>query len=245
MTNLIRADVLKLAKRRSLMAWALVLTTGLTLLFYGWRALQGIDPLGGTHSLANLMEGLAVLGGVAAIMVGCAAGAGDLGAGVFRDLVATGRPRLQLYASRVPAVLALVVPLAVVTALLAAAGASIFAGSEPVPSVALVAKDAAWLAATYAFVGVLACAVSSAVGSQAISIGLLLGWHIAASNLLLSATALGDARWAVPLGAVDRLQPASTHFLTGMPAGVAVACLIGWVIVSGAAGAWRTATMDA
>ncbi len=40
-------------------------------------------------------------------MIGIDAGAGDLSAGVFRDLVVTGRSRLALFASRVPAALAL------------------------------------------------------------------------------------------------------------------------------------------
>ena len=46
-------------------------------------------------------------GPLAAILIGVEAGAGDASAGVFRDLVATGRSRLALFASRVPAALAL------------------------------------------------------------------------------------------------------------------------------------------
>ncbi len=45
-------------------------------------------------------------GPLAAIMIGTDGGAGDLAAGVFRDLVVTGRSRLALFASRVPAALA-------------------------------------------------------------------------------------------------------------------------------------------
>jgi hypothetical protein len=245
MTHLIRADLLKLARRRGMMASAAALTIGLTVLFYGWRALQGIHPLGGTDALSNLMEGLALLGGVGAIMVGCAAGAGDVGAGVFRDLVATGRPRLQLFASRLPAVVVVVVALAVVTALLAAGGAALFADQADPPSAAVVAKDVAWLAVTFAFLGVAACGVATILRSQAMAIGISLGWHIAASNLLLQATTLGHLRWAVPLGALDRLQPGAKPLLAGMPVAVAVATLVGWALVAGAAGAWRTATMDA
>ena len=245
MTDLIRADLLKLVRRRGLMASAAALTIGLTILFYGWRALQGVHPLGGPDALSHLMEGLAVLGGVGAIMVGCAAGAGDVGAGVFRDLVATGRPRLQLFASRLPAVLAVVLALAVVTALLSAAGAALFAGQADPPAAAIVAKDVAWLAATFAFLGVAACGVATLLRSQAMAIGISLGWHIAASNLLLQAATLGHLRWAVPLGALDRLQPGAKPLLATMPLGVAVTTLVGWAVVAGAAGAWRTVTMDA
>ncbi len=47
-----------------------------------------------------------VFGPLAAIMIGIEAGTGDLSAGVFRDLVVTGRSRVALFASRVPAALA-------------------------------------------------------------------------------------------------------------------------------------------
>ena len=46
-------------------------------------------------------------GPLAAILIGVEAGTGDASAGVFRDLVVTGRSRLALFASRVPAALAL------------------------------------------------------------------------------------------------------------------------------------------
>ena len=46
-------------------------------------------------------------GPLAAILIGVEAGTADSSAGVFRDLVVTGRSRLALFASRVPAALAL------------------------------------------------------------------------------------------------------------------------------------------
>jgi hypothetical protein len=64
-------------------------------------------PAGG---LGNFKEGLPVLalifGPLAAILIGVEAGTGDASAGVFRDLVVTGRSRMALLASRVPAALA-------------------------------------------------------------------------------------------------------------------------------------------
>lgn len=244
MTALIRADVVKLIRRRGLVAWSGVLTAGLVALFYAWRTFQGLDPIGGAEQLSNVMEGLATLGAVAAIMVGCAAGAGDAAAGILRDLVATGRPRFQLFISRAPAVLIVVVPLAVVTALLAGAGAALFAGGGAAPALTVVLKDAAWLASIFGVLGVMACGVSTLLGSQAIAIGVLLGWHIAASNLLMTASALGNARWAIPLAAIDRLQPAAKHFFSDMPVGVAVGVLVAWAAAAVAAGAWRMTTAD-
>ena len=66
-------------------------------------------PAGGIDRLHRRRCALLALffGPLAAILIGVEAGAGDASAGVFRDLVVTGRSRLALFASRVPAALAL------------------------------------------------------------------------------------------------------------------------------------------
>jgi hypothetical protein len=55
-----------------------------------------------------------VLGFVVAATLGCTAGSDDLGAGMFRHLVVTGRSRLALYLARIPAGLGIVVPVVAV-----------------------------------------------------------------------------------------------------------------------------------
>ena len=65
---------------------------------------------GGIENFAGSMEMLGLLAAIAAVIVGVTAGAGDLGAGVFRTLVATGRSRLRLFGARIPGGLALVLP---------------------------------------------------------------------------------------------------------------------------------------
>jgi hypothetical protein len=137
-----------------------------------------------------------------------------------------------------------VVPLAAVTTLAAAAGAAIFADGGSAPGVVVVLKDMAWMASIFATLGVIACGLSTLLGSQAIAIGVLLGWHIAASNLLMNASSLGNIRWAIPLAAMDRLQPAARHFFMDMPGGVAVVVLIAWAGAATAVGAWRMKTAD-
>jgi len=52
-----------------------------------------------------------VFGFIVAATLGCTAGSVDLGEGMFRHLVVTGRSRLALYLARIPAGLAIVVPL--------------------------------------------------------------------------------------------------------------------------------------
>jgi hypothetical protein len=51
-----------------------------------------------------------MFGAIAAAIVGATAGSGDHDAGVYRDLVITGRSRLALYVSRIPAGLAYLLP---------------------------------------------------------------------------------------------------------------------------------------
>src|SRR5262249_60113662 len=69
-------------------------------------------PAGGIVNLGHGAALLALLGAVAAAIVAATAAAGDLDALVYRDLVVTGRSRLALYLSRVPAGLPFPVPLA-------------------------------------------------------------------------------------------------------------------------------------
>ena len=54
---------------------------------------------------------LPTFGFIVAATVGCTAGSRDLTEGMFRHLVVTGRSRLALYLARIPAGLAIVVPL--------------------------------------------------------------------------------------------------------------------------------------
>ena len=54
---------------------------------------------------------LPTFGFIVATTVGCTAGSRDLTEGMFRHLVVTGRSRLALYLARIPAGLAIVVPL--------------------------------------------------------------------------------------------------------------------------------------
>ena len=64
-------------------------------------------PAGGLHHFGKMLDLLGVfMGPVAAVLIGAEAGAGDLAAGVFRDNVVTGRSRMALFLSRIPAALA-------------------------------------------------------------------------------------------------------------------------------------------
>ena len=107
--RLVRAELLKLRKRRGLVGATLALTiVPMIVAYIVLVALHAADPAkhgpaGGIENFTGSVNLLGSLTIVAAILVGATAGTGDLGAGVFRELVVTGRSRLALFAARVPA----------------------------------------------------------------------------------------------------------------------------------------------
>jgi hypothetical protein len=114
---LIATKHLELRKRRGLMVTVALLTVAPTVLILGLRLIfHAVDPASygpaGTPSvfqgLSNLM---AEFGFLSAAALGAAAGTTDLTEGVFRNLVITGRSRLALYLARIPAGLAILLPL--------------------------------------------------------------------------------------------------------------------------------------
>jgi hypothetical protein len=69
-------------------------------------------PAGGYDIFTNLVAGVMfIFGFIVAATLGCTAGSVDLTEGMFRHLVVTGRSRVALYLARIPAGLAIIVPL--------------------------------------------------------------------------------------------------------------------------------------
>ena len=113
-TQMFGADFLKLRRKRGILIWALVLALAPIVIFFMVMAIQHAsnpakyEPAGGASNFGDGLRVLALFfGPLAAILIGVEAGTSDASAGVFRDLVVTGRSRLALFASRVPAALAL------------------------------------------------------------------------------------------------------------------------------------------
>jgi hypothetical protein len=96
-------------------------------------------PGGGIDNLSGSIDVIQTLGGVAALLIGATLGAGDLGAGVFRELVVTGRSRIALYTARIPAGIAVLMAFVTTAFLITAVGSVVFAGSLESPSTALLA----------------------------------------------------------------------------------------------------------
>src|ERR1022692_359779 len=116
--GMIATRVMELRKRRGLMIALIVATIGFPALFLLIRLLlhafvpRTRPPAGGYDIFTVLVAGfLPTFGFIGAATVGCTAGSRDLTEGMFRHLVVTGRSRLALYLARIPAGLAIVVPL--------------------------------------------------------------------------------------------------------------------------------------
>ena len=116
--GMIATRFMELRKRRGLMVALIVVTIGIPAVFLVIRLMahavapKSYGPAGGEDIFNALVAGvLYVFGFIVAATLGCTAGSVDLTEGMFRHLVVTGRSRLALYLARIPAGLAIVVPL--------------------------------------------------------------------------------------------------------------------------------------
>ena len=251
--GLVGAELLKLRKRRGLVLSSFGLTVVPMLIGYTVVHARHLSdpeqhgPGGGMENFAPSIELLSGLVAIAAMLIGVTAGTGDLKAGVFRELVVTGRSRLSLFVARVPGGLALLLPLAVAGFGTAAAASVVLADGEPAPGVRVLIECGAWIGLVATLTFVLALGVSSFVGSTGPSMGILLGWQLLLGPLVLGIESLGFFRDLLPGAGVVALAPAALEPQSPLemaPAAI-VANLVLWTLVPVAAGAWRTATRDA
>jgi hypothetical protein len=115
---MIRTRIMELRKRRGLMAALIVVNIGVPTIFLTIRLIahavdpKSYGPAGGYDIFTTLVVGIMfVFGFIVAATLGCTAGSVDLSDGMFRHLVITGRSRLALYFARIPAGLAIIIPL--------------------------------------------------------------------------------------------------------------------------------------
>jgi hypothetical protein len=252
--RLVNAELLKLRKRRGLVLVTFALTIlPMVVAYIVLVVLHATEPAkhgpaGGLENFSGSMYLLSQLGVVAAILLGATAGAGDLRSGVFRELVVTGRPRLALFAARVPAGLGLAVAAIWAGFAVTAVGSTVLAGSLEAPGARLLLESAAWLAIVVGLALVLALGVSSAVGSRGTTIGVVVGWQLVLMPLLLQMGTLGSSRELLPVAATERAAPSALFdggVAVPMSLSVAIAVIAAWTIVPLAVGAWRTSTRDA
>ena len=226
--RLIRAEVLKLRRRTGMVVMTAVLTVVAVALYYTIQAIRG----NASGHFDDAIAVLAMAGSVAGAIVGATAGAADIEAGVFRDLVATGRSRLALFFARVPGAWAIVLPmLALAIALAAVIDGT---GADIVPAAAQVLIAGALTSAV-------CVGLAALTGSRGTVVGLALAFQLGVSPLLAQVEAIGDFRYGIPsvaiarIGGVDELELALA---------TAIAIVLAWAAAALAAGAWRSATQE-
>ena len=118
---MIATRIMELRKRRGLMIALVFVTIGIPTVFLTVRLLahafapHSYGSAGGYDIFSSLVAGVMfIFGFIVAATLGCTAGSVDLTEGMFRHLVVTGRSRLALYLARIPAGLAIIVPLVAV-----------------------------------------------------------------------------------------------------------------------------------
>ncbi|HUN79420.1 MAG TPA: hypothetical protein VMU32_10895 [Solirubrobacteraceae bacterium] len=262
------ADLLKLRKKRSTLIWALVIGLAPIVIMFAVKAIEhAVEPLsfsaghvkgyGPAGGMDSFHMGLRLLGGLffgplVAILIGVEAGTGDASAGVFRDLVVTGRSRLALFASRVPAAIALTWLVIVVGYLLILLGTFVFAGNLATPDGTLILNTLGYLLLSSGVLCAVAVGFASLTTSKPASIIALIAWQIIATPIIVSISSLGGARDFALGAALANLAPMSVggggrghDSELVIAAGTAVAVIALWLVVFLGLGAWRTQQMDA
>ena len=247
--RLVNAEILKLRRRRGMLAIALLCTVGFDALAFAITAIQHAgnptkyDPAGGLKTFRDALGTIEVLLLVMGTIVGATAGTQDIESGVFRDLAATGRSRIALFGARFTGALAITVPIAALTALLAGTASLTLADGVPTPDAGDLLTGTSLMVGAALVSTAVGVGTSALVGSRGPVIGMLLGFFLAISPILEAITFLGGARNIVPAAALDKIGDIPRYGLPG-GAGLGVAVIAGWIAVSLGAGAWRTKTRE-
>ena len=115
---MVTSRFMELRKRRGLMIALVLVNIGIPVVFLAIRLIahavapHSYGPAGGYDIFSAMVAVvLFIFGFIVAATVGCTAGSVDLTDGMFRHLVVTGRSRVALYFARIPAGLAIIVPM--------------------------------------------------------------------------------------------------------------------------------------
>ena len=266
---LIRAKLLELRKRRTLMIVIVAFTVGLPVIFYGVRLLYHLGdparyaPAGAPDAFATAGTLMGEFGFIAAAALGVTAGTADLTEGMFRHLVITGRSRLALYLARIPAGLSILLSLAAagfaVTCLVTAFLGTPDTASAVTVTVGDMVRSGLWLE-LYLLTGfVVGLGLGSLMGQRTVPVVLLVVLEIIITPVLADHPLpffLNGERLVVGV-AMDQLKPAALAggttvgpsgglvHLPPMPTWAMISVIAGWIVGWSVIGAWRMATHDA
>ena len=248
--RLIKADVLKLRRRRGMLAVCAGLTLGILLIAFAVITIKhGSNPAenapaGGLTGFTDTFQIMSLMVFLVGAIVGATAGTQDLDTGVFRDLAATGRSRTALFLSRVGGAWVVVGAIIALTLAVDVAGAFLLADGTPTPRLSDIVECAAMLCASGAVGAALAVGLGALVGSRGPVIAILLAMHLIFEPQLQGATFLGDARQAMPISAINRIGDQSGDLDYSIALGTSIAVVAAWIVAALAAGAWRTKTRE-
>jgi ABC-type transport system involved in multi-copper enzyme maturation permease subunit len=246
-TRLIRAEILKLRRRPGLLAAVAVCTFFAVAGYYAVIvALHAASPdahaaAGGIGSFKDAMGVLSLIGSVVGVLVGATAGGADIEAGVYRDLVATGRSRTALFFARVPGAWAIVVPPILAAVAIAALLSSLLNGPTAAPTASELVSGAAGALVAGMLLSAACVGLASLANSRGMVIGVALAFQLGISPLLAQLTLIGDARYGIPQVAVARI---SGEITDEVALTVAIGVVLAWAAACLAAGLWRARTQE-
>ena len=230
MLRLIEADLLKLRRRRGMVAVVAGLVLASVVIYYAVGTVLDKET-----DFANAVGILTLLAAVAGAVIGATAGGADIESGVFRDLVATGRGRAALFFARVPAAWALT--LAILT------GALLLAAVLSTPSPDELAGGAVSVLVSGALSAAVCVGLSALTGRSGQVMGFVLAFQLGVAPLLAQLDVLGDGRFAIPAVAISRLDNADGLVAT-LPLAAAIGIILAWAAAALGAGLWRTRTQE-
>lgn len=247
--RLIRADALKLRRRKGMLALCIFLTLGMVALVFTIGAVQhSSNPAkhaaaGGLESYQGVIFILSMLMLVVGAIVGATSGSQDLESGVFRDLAATGRSRTALFGARIPGAWAIVLPIALLASAATAICSLALAGNLAGPDAAAIFAGTVSVLAAGALSAAVSVGLAALTGSKAAVITAVLAFVLGIAPLLSGIGFLGDIRQAIPTNALARIGDQPKQGITmGLATAIIVVC--GWAAAAFAGGAWRTRTRE-
>jgi ABC-type transport system involved in multi-copper enzyme maturation permease subunit len=266
---LIRTKALELRRRNVLMVVTVLFTVALPVLFYGIRLIYRLSdpthngPAGQPSALKSVASLMGEFGFVVAVALGATAATSELTDGMFRHLVITGRSRIALYLSRIPAGLAILLSLGA-AGYAAAALATAYLGAPhtaaaPTPSAGALADVGLWLELSLLIGFTVGHGLAALMGQRTVPVILLLVLQIIITPALADHSIpyfVNVERLFVGV-AMDQLQPSllagGTHIgptggqfaIPPMPTWAMATVILGWIAGWSAIGAWKTITRDA
>jgi hypothetical protein len=248
--RLVRAEVLKLVRRRGLMVWCLLLTIGVVaiveIVLVTLHAVNSAHhgPAGGAPNFRDAGDTVGLLGTLSAVLIGATGGSQDVASGVFRDLVVTGRKRSALFNARIPGAFLVWAPMVLTGLVVAAAASFVFAGDLPKPSGSDVGHELAYVFAI-GMVNLFLAVGLAAIVSSRIVIGVLIVWNSAISHILISFHSFGAARKFIDVAAAEHFQANRSSGQVAMSTATAILVLALWAAVFAGAGRYWTKRRDA